>query len=100
MLIAFKPFIYLLIAFSVLAGCATTPPKNLDNVCEIFDEYYDWYNAAKEVEQKYGIPIGVTMAFIHQESKFVEDARPPREWFLWIFPVSYTHLTLPTSDLV
>ena len=71
-----------------VAGCTTTPPQNLDDVCDIFDEYYDWYNAAKEVEKKYGIPIGVSMAFIHQESKFVEDARPPREWFLWIFPGS------------
>jgi hypothetical protein len=73
----------------VLSGCTTAPPQNLDDVCDIFDEYYDWYNAAKEVEKKYGVPIGVTMAFIHQESKFVEDARPPREWFLWIFPGDY-----------
>jgi len=26
------------------------------------------------------------MAFIHQESKFIDDARPPWEWFLWIIP--------------
>jgi hypothetical protein len=71
-----------------IVGCTTTPPQNVDDVCEIFDEYYDWYSASKEVEKKYGVPIGVTMAFIHQESRFVEDARPPREWFLWIFPGS------------
>ncbi|MBQ0731548.1 MAG: transglycosylase SLT domain-containing protein [Oleispira antarctica] len=71
-----------------IAGCTTSPPQNVDDVCEIFDEYYDWYSASKEVEKKYGVPIGVTMAFIHQESRFVEDARPPREWFLWIFPGS------------
>lgn len=81
--------ILLFTSLSVLASCTTAPPKNLDDVCDIFDEYYDWYNASKEVEGKYGIPIGVTMAFIHQESKFVEDARPPREWFLWIFPGDY-----------
>lgn len=69
-----------------MTGCTTAPPKNVDDVCDIFDEYYDWYNASKAVEQKYGLPIGVTMAFIHQESRFVEDARPPREWFLWIIP--------------
>jgi hypothetical protein len=82
-------YVLLFILPSLLAACATAPPKNLDDVCEIFDEYYDWYSASKEVEKKYGIPIGVTMAFIHQESKFVDDARPPREWFLWIFPGSY-----------
>ncbi len=32
------------------------------------------------------MPQHVTMAFIHQESKFVDDARPPFQWFLWIFP--------------
>lgn len=73
----------------LLVGCATTPPQNVENVCDIFDEYYDWYSASKQAEKNHGIPIGVTMAFIHQESKFIEDARPPREWFLWIFPGSY-----------
>jgi len=72
-----------------LVGCATAPPQNVENVCDIFDEYYDWYSASKQAEINHGIPIGVTMAFIHQESKFIEDARPPREWFLWIFPGSY-----------
>ena len=84
-------FLLRVISFSFIvfvSGCTTSPPQNLDDVCDIFDEYYDWYSAAKEVEKKYGIPIGVSMAFIHQESKFVEDARPPREWFLWIFPGS------------
>jgi hypothetical protein len=84
-------FLLRAISFSFIvfvSGCTTSPPQNLDDVCDIFDEYYDWYSAAKEVETKYGIPIGVSMAFIHQESKFVEDARPPREWFLWIFPGS------------
>jgi hypothetical protein len=84
-------FLLRVISFSIIvfvSGCTTSPPQNLDDVCDIFDEYYDWYSAAKEVEKKYGIPIGVSMAFIHQESKFVEDARPPREWFLWIFPGS------------
>jgi hypothetical protein len=84
-------FLLKVISFSLIvfvSGCTTSPPQNLDDVCDIFDEYYDWYSAAKEVEKKYGIPIGVSMAFIHQESKFVEDARPPREWFLWIFPGS------------
>ncbi len=73
----------------LLWGCATAPPQNVDNVCDIFDEYYDWYSASKQAEKNHDIPIGVTMAFIHQESKFVEDARPPRDWFLWIFPGSY-----------
>lgn len=78
--------ISLMLSVVLLAACSTPQPKNIGDVCEIFDEYYDWYNASKEVEKKYGIPISVTMAFIHQESKFIGDNRPPREWFLWIIP--------------
>ena len=52
----------------------------------MFDEYYDWYLAADEVYEKWRVPQHVSMAFIHQESKFVQDARPPWEWFLWIIP--------------
>jgi hypothetical protein len=72
--------------FAVLAGCSTPQPKNINNVCEIYDEYYDWYNASKAVRKKYGIPESVTMAFIHQESKFIDDNRPRRKWYLWIIP--------------
>ncbi|MFY0640173.1 MAG: hypothetical protein JXR16_03935 [Bermanella sp.] len=70
----------------VLAACTTAPPKNINNVCEIYDEYYDWYIAADAVYERWRIPHHVTMAFIHQESKFIDDARPPWEWFLWIIP--------------
>ncbi len=70
----------------VLAACTTAPPKNINNVCEIYDEYYDWYIAADAVYERWRIPQHVTMAFIHQESKFIDDARPPWQWFLWIIP--------------
>jgi hypothetical protein len=70
----------------VLAGCSTAPPQNINNVCSIYDEYYDWYLAADAVYEKWRVPQHVTMAFIHQESKFIDDARPPWEWFLWIIP--------------
>lgn len=76
----------LLIAIVLMSACSTAPPQNINNVCDMFDEYYDWYLAAEEVYEKWRVPQHVTMAFIHQESKFVQDARPPWEWFLWIIP--------------
>lgn len=76
----------LLIAIVLMPACSTAPPQNINNVCDMFDEYYDWYLAADEVYEKWRVPQHVTMAFIHQESKFVQDARPPWEWFLWIIP--------------
>lgn len=71
---------------ALLAGCSTNPPQNINNVCSIYDEYYDWYLAADTVHERWKVPQHVTMAFIYQESKFIDDARPPWEWFLWIFP--------------
>lgn len=75
-----------LVLLLVLAGCSTAPPQNINNVCSMFDEYYEWYIAADAVYEKWRIPQHVTMAFIHQESKFIQDARPPWQWFLWIIP--------------
>ena len=78
--------LFLVCCVVLLASCTTAPPQNIDNVCSIYDEYYDWYLAADDVYERWRIPHHVTMAFIHQESKFIDDARPPWQWFLWIIP--------------
>ena len=70
-----------------LCGCATPPPPgNLDNLCEIFRENPEWYEDAAASREKWGIPIPVMMAILHQESKYIGDAKPPRTTCLWIFP--------------
>ena len=69
-----------------VASCATTPPSNLDNVCEIFREKKGWYKDAKNSYDKWGIPIPVLMATMHQESRFVHDAQPPREKLFGFIP--------------
>lgn len=74
----------LLFYLLLLAGCVTAPPKNAANVCSIFTEKPEWYEAALNAQKAWGIPVGVQMAIINQESSFVEDARPPRDWFLFI----------------
>ena len=80
----------ILCAYLILAafcGCATpTPPRNVDNICEIFRENDQWYDDAADASKKWGIPIPVMMAILHQESKYVADAKPPRTTCLWIFP--------------
>ncbi|GAA5525215.1 hypothetical protein Maes01_01780 [Microbulbifer aestuariivivens] len=76
----------LLLLTSALAGCATEPPSDPENVCSIFQEKKGWYAAAKDAEEKWGSPVATTMAFLHQESRFVHDAKPPRTRILWIFP--------------
>ncbi|MCL6415552.1 hypothetical protein MIB92_07815 [Aestuariirhabdus sp. Z084] len=69
-----------------LPGCATSPPKNPNNICSIFREQDDWYEAAQDANQRWGTPIQVMMAIMHQESRFVSDAQPPRTWYLGFIP--------------
>ena len=79
----------LLIAFSVilLAACSSAPPKNISNSCEIFREKGGWYDAAKDSFERWGVPIQVQLAIIHQESSFTHDAETEMEYFLWIIPI-------------
>jgi len=73
--------------FLLLAGCSTYQPSHLDNICHIFFGDTDWYEAAREAERQWGTPIFVMMAIMHQESRFIDDAQPERDWFLGIVPL-------------
>lgn len=70
----------------VLTGCVTAPPSQPDDLCEIFREKDGWYDDAKAAEKRWGTPIQVQMAIIHQESSYRGDAKPPRNRLLWIIP--------------
>lgn len=72
--------------FSLLTGCASTPPKQMNNLCEIFREKDDWYEDAAEAREQWGSSIGTMMAFMHQESRFQSKARPPRDYLLGFIP--------------
>lgn len=76
----------LLFCLLTLVSCAELPPKNTDNVCAIFKEKEQWYDDAKQAEQRWGVPVAVLMAIMHQESHFVADAKPPRTWLLGFIP--------------
>jgi hypothetical protein len=73
-------------ALLIVAGCATSPPENINNVCDIFREKDDWYEAAAESREEWGSPIGVMMAIMHQESRFVAKAKPPRKKIMGFIP--------------
>ena len=74
----------LVLLAAALAGCSVAPPRHTANLCRIFDEYPEWYDYAKASEDKWGTPVHIQMAFVKQESSFVDDAKPPFEWFLFI----------------
>ncbi len=78
---------YLVISsLTLLSACATIPPKNPENICQIFREKDDWYQATLNSSQRWGTPIAVQMAILHQESSFVADAQPPRPLILGFIP--------------
>ena len=70
----------------VMAGCVTSPPSDLDNICAIFDEKKGWYKSAKKSAKRWGADIPTMMAIVHQESKFEAKAKPPRKKILGFIP--------------
>ncbi len=68
----------MLLCFS-LAGCATRPPAQTDDICAIFSEKPRWHRAALKTQSDWGVPVGQSMAFIFQESSFQHNAKAPRK---------------------
>ncbi|MGB2078188.1 MAG: hypothetical protein ACPHV3_00270 [Vibrio sp.] len=78
--------LWIVIAGLTLSGCATAPPSNQSDICEIFRENPSWYKDAQKMNDEFGVPIQISMAFIKQESSFIHDARPPRKYILGFIP--------------
>ena len=76
----------LLLAMMALAGCTTSQPKDVNNVCAIFEEKGGWYDDAADSRDEWGSPIPVMMAIMHQESKFQAKAKPPRKKIFGFIP--------------
>jgi hypothetical protein len=77
----------ILFALSIgVLGCAPAPPKKPRDLCSIFRQYPRWYRDAKRSQKRWGVPVSVQMAIIHQESRFKAYAKPPRKKILWIIP--------------
>ena len=62
------------------------PPKQVDDLCELFEEKPSWYRSARRSQDEFRISIGLQMAVLRHESGFRAKARPPRRKILWIFP--------------
>ena len=75
-----------LVSTLFLAGCSTAPPKDPENICNIFEERRDWWRASKAMRDEWGVPIHVPMAMMYQESSFRSRALPPRKYVLGFIP--------------
>ncbi|WP_294932091.1 lytic transglycosylase [uncultured Paracoccus sp.] len=62
-------------------------PRDLDNACAIAAERPAYFRAMQQTERRWGVPVHVQMATIHQESRFIGDARTPHQYVLGIIPV-------------
>ena len=76
-----------LLTLPLLTSCSTSPPRNPGNACSIFEEKNGWFDAAQDAEERWGTPVNVTMAIMYWESRFVDDARPPRKKLFGIIPL-------------
>lgn len=45
------------------------------NICEVLKVHPSWYQDAKVVQQKWGVPVSVQLAIIQEESHFKPDAK-------------------------
>ena len=75
----------LLILILFLTACSSVP-KNTNNSCAIFEDRYLWYKHTKKVEEKWGIPVYIQLAFIKKESNYNFFARPPRHKLFKVIP--------------
>lgn len=83
----FSALALVLVVSACGGGGGSNPPRNLDNACSIVSQKASWLTEMKKVERKWGIPVHVQMATIHQESKFVGDARTPFRYAIGVIPM-------------
>ena len=77
----------LLLLLASCGGGRYSAPRNLDDACAILRERPKYHRAMKATERKWGVPVAVQMAVIHQESKFIGNAKTPHRFPLGIIPM-------------
>jgi hypothetical protein len=77
----------LLLLLASCGGGSFSAPRNLDNACAILAERPTYFRAMKATERRWGVPVHVQMATIHQESRFVGNARTPHRFALGVIPM-------------
>lgn len=69
-----------------ISSCATAPPDNINNACAIIHTYPNWYQDALKSYHRWGTPVSVQFAIIRNESSFISNALPPRNYILGFIP--------------
>ena len=82
-----RALVIMVLVASCGGGGNLSAPRNLDNACSIVNQRPNYLKAFKRAERRWNIPVPVQMAIIHQESKFVGDARTPLRFVLGVIPM-------------
>ena len=93
------------IIFLFVISCVSVDYKNTDSSCILFKEKKNWYKSTKKSYEKWGTPIALQLAIIHQESSFKQFAKPKRKRLIGLIPGSrpstafgFAQVTNPTWD--
>ncbi|AOZ68258.1 lytic transglycosylase [Rhodobacter xanthinilyticus] len=77
----------LVLLIAACGGGSSKAPRNLDNACLLAREKPAYYSAMRKTEARWGVPVHVQMATIHQESRFIGTAKTPHKWALGVIPI-------------
>ncbi len=83
----FRASILMLLLSACGGGGNFSAPRDLDNACSIAEERPRYLEAMQDAARKWGVPVYVQMAAIHQELKFIGNARTPHQFALGIIPM-------------
>jgi hypothetical protein len=68
-------------------ACAHLPPQQLDDLCGLFAEKPEWREATERSRERWGVAPSISMAILHQESRFRAKARPGWRMAFGVIPV-------------
>ena len=77
----------LLLLLASCGGGNFSAPRQLDDACAIVRERPSYLSAFRDTQRRWGVPVAVQMATIHQESKFIGNARTPFRYALGVIPM-------------
>ena len=62
---AMRSSLLIILMSLTLSACLSTPARSVDNVCSLFDDQRAWFRAAEQSQQRWNVPVGVSMAFLY-----------------------------------
>ena len=69
----------------LLSGCLGTI-GDINNACDLLSTKRSWYKGVTKASNRWNVPKQTILAFIHQESRFDANAKPPRKKLFGFIP--------------